>query len=400
MEILGSEFDDSVFAKSREKTVAPLTSYNAKLCEPEWFCEEVTAEDVVEKLTAIKFRGDLAYRHQDFQKALDEYSSCLFLVPETNIAMRRDLQEGQARCLCHLGRHVEAMDIVQQLRSEATNADHLTAVLNLEITVFQSHGNVSQTISSFQQLLCLHPFNPWNWKKLAEVYMNLFQTLSATSKTTSGDTKHCNGFSKEFSTLTKTRQTEVNRHYQALDYRGPVNALISVENSSVRSAQCTERTGRERLDFACKEEFQARARESNNQTVLEEVVALETKGKETVNGLWQKTCACFVRARLLFQLVRFQQTSFVLESNLDAQREIEEQLKLLQLREEALNLITEVMSEDLIPETLKEDGQGAETCEIALNVSTLTSIQSISESEFEEKWFKKLTDNIGNVGIF
>uniref|UniRef100_H3AMV2 Chromosome 8 open reading frame 76 n=1 Tax=Latimeria chalumnae TaxID=7897 RepID=H3AMV2_LATCH len=365
MEILGSEFDDSVFAKSREKTVAPLTSYNAKLCEPEWFCEEVTAEDVVEKLTAIKFRGDLAYRHQDFQKALDEYSSCLFLVPETNIAMRRDLQEGQARCLCHLGRHVEAMDIVQQLRSEATNADHLTAVLNLEITVFQSHGNVSQTISSFQQLLCLHPFNPWNWKKLAEVYMNLFQTLSATSKTTSGDTKHCNGFSKEFSTLTKTRQTEVNRHYQALDYRGPVNALISVENSSVR--------------------------ESNNQTVLEEVVALETKGKETVNGLWQKTCACFVRARLLFQLVRFQQTSFVLESNLDAQREIEEQLKLLQLREEALNLITEVMSEDLIPETLKEDGQGAETCEIALNVSTLTSIQSISESEFEEKWFKKLT---------
>lgn len=29
-----------------------------------------------------------------------------------------------------------------------------------------------------QQLICLHPFNPWFWKLLAEAYMSLLQNLS------------------------------------------------------------------------------------------------------------------------------------------------------------------------------------------------------------------------------
>lgn len=35
MEILGSTFDDSVFSEVRDKVSASLSSYSAKLCEPE-----------------------------------------------------------------------------------------------------------------------------------------------------------------------------------------------------------------------------------------------------------------------------------------------------------------------------------------------------------------------------
>lgn len=33
--------------------------------------------------------------------------------------MRRDVQEGQARCLCRLGRHKEALDIAEKLVNNA-----------------------------------------------------------------------------------------------------------------------------------------------------------------------------------------------------------------------------------------------------------------------------------------
>uniref|UniRef100_A0A8D2QVN8 Uncharacterized protein n=1 Tax=Zosterops lateralis melanops TaxID=1220523 RepID=A0A8D2QVN8_ZOSLA len=88
--------------------------------------------------------------------------------------MRRDVQEGQARCLSRLGRHKEALDI----RNSATNTDHLTTVLNLQYSIYQGLENVEKKIMCLQQLICLHPFNPWFWKLLAEAYMSLLQNLS------------------------------------------------------------------------------------------------------------------------------------------------------------------------------------------------------------------------------
>ncbi|XP_029447750.1 zinc fingers and homeoboxes protein 1-like isoform X3 [Rhinatrema bivittatum] len=83
-----------------------------------WFCGEIRNEDCAEVLTAKKFSGDLAYRQQNFQKALQEYSSCFLLLPSANTAMRRDVQESQARCLLHLGKHEEALGIAQKLEKD------------------------------------------------------------------------------------------------------------------------------------------------------------------------------------------------------------------------------------------------------------------------------------------
>ncbi|XP_026515691.1 uncharacterized protein C8orf76 homolog [Terrapene carolina triunguis] len=134
----GFEFEDSVFARSRDRgRGGGCAAYTAKRCEPQWFCEDANSEDDVEILTAKKFRGDLAYRQQEFQKALYEYSSCLLLLPSSNVAMRRDVQEGQARCLAHLGRHKEALDIAEKLIGCIFSLRLSTFRLLLQITQLQ-----------------------------------------------------------------------------------------------------------------------------------------------------------------------------------------------------------------------------------------------------------------------
>ncbi|KAK9403048.1 putative protein C8orf76-like [Crotalus adamanteus] len=135
MALLPFVFEDSVFEEGggASRAGSPLAShYSARCCEPEWFCEQVDCQDDLERINIKKFRGDLAYKQQEFQKALQEYSSCLALVPSSNTAMRRDLKESQARCLAHLGKHEEALRIAENLRNGATNTDHVTAVLNLQ----------------------------------------------------------------------------------------------------------------------------------------------------------------------------------------------------------------------------------------------------------------------------
>lgn len=41
MEIFGSAFDDSVFSEARDRVCESLSSYSAKLCEPEVSYEEI-----------------------------------------------------------------------------------------------------------------------------------------------------------------------------------------------------------------------------------------------------------------------------------------------------------------------------------------------------------------------
>ncbi|XP_072117408.1 uncharacterized protein C8orf76 homolog isoform X2 [Mobula birostris] len=193
---VGCEFEDSVFEEFRVKKAVQKSesgSYKARFCEPEWFWDDVSTMDEVKKLTALKFRGDLAFKRQDYQKALCEYASSLALVPDSNIALRRDLQEARARCLSYLGRDEDALDIAQELRSEVTNTDHLTTVLNLNIKIYHNAGNLMQELCCLQQLISLHPLNPWYWKKLAEAYHGLAQGLSSPTAPPVPDCKggHC-----------------------------------------------------------------------------------------------------------------------------------------------------------------------------------------------------------------
>ncbi|XP_034619445.1 uncharacterized protein C8orf76 homolog isoform X2 [Trachemys scripta elegans] len=384
----GFEFEDSVFARSRDRGRGGgggCAAYTAKRCEPQWFCEDANSEDDVEILTAKKFRGDLAYRQQEFQKALYEYSSCLLLLPSSNVAMRRDVQEGQARCLAHLGRHKEALDIAEKLRNGATNTDHLTTVLNLQFTIYCRLKNIEKKITCLQQLISLHPFNPWNWKLLAEAYMSFLQTLppSFISEMKLVQCKDCTAMDQVFQTSPGLFGKEMNLQcHKTLSGREDVWSTLSIKTTrdnsvSYRDSHMVEGS------LHITEECETRDKMKH--------ATFEFWGQEALKDVWIKACASFVRTRLLLQITQLQQSSFALEKNLKVQRETEDKVKGFGLKEESLLLITEVMGEDLIPEKLKEDVQGEIKC---VGPSALTSLVTTSAIEFEGKWFKKLQDSL------
>ncbi|XP_077310272.1 uncharacterized protein C8orf76 homolog isoform X3 [Lithobates pipiens] len=285
--------------------------------------------------------------------------------------MRRDVRESQARCLIHLERFPEALEIAQALdgptlgsgeivfagRScrwwsrprESTrsstpdaflkdemkvvnNTDHLTVALNLQVTIHNHLGNLKEVVSCLQQLVTLHSFNPHFWISLAESYRSLSFASS-----------HCRNGSVNFS------EPSVREHW-----------CVENSNKSVDTANMIQRH--------C----------SNTSPSVLECCRNSTQ-------LWIWSCASFIRARILLHFIQPQHASFTLDHNLKTQDYIEEQLNQMGLAEESQSLITNVMSEDLLAERIQEEGQIDTKSTLALNTFTMPT-----DTEFKEKWFKKI----------
>ncbi|KAM4865264.1 uncharacterized protein C8orf76-like [Thomomys bottae] len=358
--VVGGEFEDSVFEERSERRPGPPAPYIAKRCEPQWFHEETDNGDDVEVLTLKKFRGDLAFRRQDYQKALQEYSSISERLPSTNFAVKRDVQEGQARCLARLGRHQEALEIAVSLENKATNTDHLTTVLYLQFAIYSSLQNLEKTIFCLQKLISLHPFNPWSWGKLAKTYLNVGPAFSASF--TSAQAQKCFGLqditSMPFSYSGKD-------HFSCLPEPGP-------ESSASPGAVGVRRTQ------------QAEIMPGN--------FPAQAAGEGAAGWLAAaqvKACASFIRARLLLQFTQSQQLSFALERNLRTQQEIEDEIKGLGLGEASLQLLTQVMGEDIVPEKIKDELHAEVKC---VGPEALAALLPASLKEFEDKWFGKIKE--------
>nr|KAF6326144.1 hypothetical protein mPipKuh1_001898 [Pipistrellus kuhlii] len=313
----------------------------------QWFYGETESSDDVEALTVKKFRGDLAYRRQEYQKALQEYSSISDKLPPTNVAMKRDAQEGQARCLARLGRHAEALAIATNLEMKATNTDHLTTVLCLQLAICSSSQDAQRTAFCLQRLVCLHPFSPWSWGRLAEAYLAAPSASShRQSRPTPGDravTRACPHAGEDCGAC--------------LPETLPGSPAVPGETGG--SGRKEEEALENRLDS----------------------LSLEAR---------VKACASFVRTRLLLQLTQSQQTSFALERNLRTQQEVEDKVKGFGFREDTLQLITEVMGEDIVPEKIKDEVHSEVKC---VGPAALAALVVASSEEFEDKWFRKIKDH-------
>ncbi|XP_011943622.1 PREDICTED: uncharacterized protein C8orf76 homolog isoform X3 [Cercocebus atys] len=278
--LFGGEFEDSVFEERPKRRSGPPASYCAKLCEP--------------------------------QKALQEYSSISEKLSPTNFAMKRDVQEGQARCLAHLGRHMEALEIAANLENKATNTDHLTTVLYLQLAIFSSLQNLEKTIFCLQKLISLHPFNPWNWGRLAEAYLNLGPALSAALASSQKQQSFTSSDKTIKSSFPHTGKDCLLSFPETL----PESSLFPVEANSSNSQK--------------------------NEKAITNIQNCMAEKRETVLTETQlKACASFIRTRLLLQFTQPQQTSFALERNLRTQQEIEDKMKGFSFKEDTLLLIAE-----------------------------------------------------------
>ncbi|XP_067094987.1 uncharacterized protein C8orf76 homolog isoform X2 [Osmerus mordax] len=284
MDIFGSTFDDSMFEEARDKANVPLSSYKAKFCATEWFCETdaTDTDDLLDRQKVFKFRADLEFRKGNYQKALNDYTSCLALVPEGNLTIKRDVLEAMARCLSHIGQMEQALETVEQLSKEATNTCHLTCILLLK----------------------------WHWTSLADGYISQLESLSSQAPGLS--------FLPQENTLDMIGQQQVIQLYPTAPER------------------------------------------------------------EDRDSLWLKACMCLLRARLLLRILRNQQSSFVLQSSEKALQRTEEALQHLDPTERTLQLVTEVMGEDLVPEKMREENQDGE------------SLDNIILKNFENRWWNRL----------
>ncbi|XP_047664673.1 uncharacterized protein C8orf76 isoform X3 [Tachysurus fulvidraco] len=91
-----------------------------------------------------------------------------------------------------------------------------------------------------------------------------------------------------------------------------------------------------------------------------------------------KACMCFIRTRLLIEILKIQQFSFVLERSRNTLQAIEASLKKMQLEEETLLLISEVMAKDLNPEKMREEKQDGE------------GLLGLTIKDFEKRWWNKI----------
>ncbi|XP_069812380.1 uncharacterized protein C8orf76-like [Dendropsophus ebraccatus] len=336
-------FEDSVFSETRERTGQRGLTYTAKKCEPQWFMEDVSSDDLAEVHTIWKFRADFSYRQEEFEKAFNEYTGCYALIPPANNAMRRDVLESQARCLIRLGRHKEALEITEMLAKGVSNTDHLTGALHLQATIHNYLGNLQEEVSCLQQLISLHPFNSQFWISLAESYKRLFLATTSCKE----PSQSSNRFSQHSQGSLGTQQC--------------INDIARTIDSSV--------TRDDNVVFRQHDE-----RETSSLTTC--------KNREP---LWMWSCASSIRARLLLQFIQPQHASFVLEKNLKTQEQIEKQLETSGLLEEHKMLLVEVMGEDLLAERTKEEGQTD-----TKTTQALTSFIMPSDTEFIDKWFQKI----------
>lgn len=280
-----------------------LVSYNAKVCEPQWFCDKTTldTDDVLEKQKVLKFRGDLAVRQGDFQKAFEAYSACLEWISDNNLTIRRDVLEGMSRCCIKLGQKDKALDLAELLNKEATNTCHLTSLLLLKVSIYQDFGDIRAKISCLQHLCSLLPFNPWHWLDLGQTCLRLLRRDKSTD---------C------------CESAEVENNY----YNNEEAANFNEER------------------------------------------------------IWLKACTCFIRSRLLLKILQQQQSSFVLKRSEKALAETDEALEQLNLTETTLQSLTGIMSEDLIPEKMREDCQDGE------------SLASVCVQSFRERWWDRVLE--------
>ncbi|KAL6108849.1 uncharacterized protein ACO6RY_12106 [Pungitius sinensis] len=303
MEIFAT-FDDSVFLEAKDRVAVTPSSYNAKVCEPQWFCDKtaLNTDDPLEKQKIYKFRGDLAVRQGQHQDALDAYSSCQEWIAGNNLTIRRDVLEGMARCCTKLGQRDRALDFADLLSKEASNICHMTSLLLLKVSIYQHFNDIESKMSALQQLCSMLPFNPWHWYNLGQTCLELLENSRTTGPFESSEEQSDGG---------------------AEDKRG-------------EAAELNE------------------------------------------NRIWLKACSCFIRTRLLLRILRQQQSSFVLQRTESTLQASDQVLQRLSPRETTLQALTEVLSEDLIPEKMREDYQDGD------------SLASVRVQSFKERWWNRI----------
>uniref|UniRef100_A0A023G6Z9 Uncharacterized protein n=1 Tax=Amblyomma triste TaxID=251400 RepID=A0A023G6Z9_AMBTT len=176
-------FEDDVFDSPRVRNLQAETSYNAKICESEWFTT-TTSDDPEEKMMLQKYQGDYHYMKNDFRHALEDYGLCLNLAPKSATSVQRDCIEGMSRCCLNVGRYDEALKHAEVLETLSTNCDHRVAVWMLRSEIYNQMTNTIEESAALCRCLLVRPWTCDLWYRLSRCYLKQMESPSESSSLT------------------------------------------------------------------------------------------------------------------------------------------------------------------------------------------------------------------------
>ena len=101
-------------------------------------------------------------------------------------------------------------------------------MLHLQLAIWSGGPDLGDTIFCLQKLISLHPFNPWNWGRLAEAYLGLEPDLSASFA--SSHTQ--NNFTSSDKTTNSSFPHSGQDHLLCCPETLPESSVFSMETSS------------------------------------------------------------------------------------------------------------------------------------------------------------------------
>ncbi|XP_064625617.1 uncharacterized protein LOC135486612 [Lineus longissimus] len=158
------------------KTPRKKFSYNAKVCDPEWF---LTAEQPVDRndvITYHKFRADLFFKKKQYHDAYTEYEKIRVLLPPKNTFVMADILESQVRCLVNIpDPTADPVKLALSLLESCKNDNQVINCLLLLQHVYHTLEMTQDEIIALQKCLAVHHQSVDLWMKLARAYKKLFK---------------------------------------------------------------------------------------------------------------------------------------------------------------------------------------------------------------------------------
>ncbi|XP_045157921.2 uncharacterized protein C8orf76 homolog [Mercenaria mercenaria] len=385
---LGLDFDDSDFTeKVREKET--LTSYNAKVCYPEWFFSDRADNGRNDMATVYKFRGDYHYRRKDLKSAIQCYKNSLDRLGIHNRTMRRELMESLARCHMQNKDFEMSKKYAEHVMSDCLTVENYCHTLMLQQQLYRCSGDLLSELRVLHQLITLHPVNAQFWLKLIDLYEKIRESCN---------TQHDESSMKILDEMDK--YTSELKEDVIVNQKNTDNEKMgSCEKCRVNTQNCEK--SKECASHVCctqciKQNTYMKCTGICPIDKLHQVSLNETKGKEMnqsgTEHLNQALSAypvdlalltCYIRARLILSGVQGTVGSFIKDRNIQLVDMLNKKIQDLKVQDSVLENVTQYIRHDMF----EEDADDSESKPDQNQDIKVVMENVVTTEDFNTRWF-------------
>ncbi|XP_060583188.1 uncharacterized protein C8orf76-like [Ruditapes philippinarum] len=391
---LGLEFDDGDFTEKVRQTET-LTSYNAKVCHPEWFFSDRADNGRNDMATVYKFRGDYHFQRENHKSAIHCYKNSLDRLGEHNRTMRRELMESLARSHMKTGEFQASQKYVENVFIDCLTPENYCQTFLLQQQLYNNSRDILNELGVLQKLITLHPVNAQIWLKLVHVYEKISQSLKLQEDNSKNDT---NDETKKFANVSKDNENEeITKNSKELSCeKCAMNAKRCEENHVCTSYDSLKQSNTQdtRVDLIGPHDNLKESKDDSGETS----VASLQEAKENVTNhidiaslrrsiteypIDLMLLTCYIRVRLILSCVQGTVGSFIKDKNVQLVAEMNSKIEDLNVEEKVMEIVTQYINRDMFEdETDFADNKTDSNQDVKATMDNL-----ITADKFNKRWF-------------